>query len=176
MTFAATTLYFVIQRNKQMDDFQEITAVAGALADESRLRAFVSLCEGERCVCQIVELLGLSWSTVSRHLSILREAGLVELKKTGRWAYYHVPQNPTPLVRRLMQGVPEILRSSQRAQADQRRMKAITKIDPEDLCRRQNQSKCCSPTSAACDIETARKSRGRLARPVCLSGKTKVRQ
>src|SRR5512137_2354966 len=59
-----------------------------ALADESRLRVLLALRNGELCVCQVTELLGLATSTVSKHLSILYQAGLVQSRKEGRWIYY----------------------------------------------------------------------------------------
>ena len=67
---------------------EEFVSVAKALSDPSRVRVFCALRESELCVCQIVELLGLATSTVSKHMSILRQARLVESRKDGRWVYY----------------------------------------------------------------------------------------
>lgn len=61
-----------------------------ALADETRLRALVALRYGELCLCQLVELLGLAPSTVSKHLSVLQQAELVTRRKDGRWHYYRL--------------------------------------------------------------------------------------
>lgn len=52
------------------------------------MRIFCALKSGELCVCQIVELLGLANSTISKHMAILRQARLVESRKDGRWVYY----------------------------------------------------------------------------------------
>ena len=60
-------------------------AIAKALADENRARALMALGGGELCLCQIIEVLGMSPSTVSKHMSILHQAGLVERRKDGRW-------------------------------------------------------------------------------------------
>ena len=68
-----------------MREFMNITK---ALADENRVRMLLALRKGELCVCQITELFGLAASTVSKHLSILYQAGLVESRKEGRWIYY----------------------------------------------------------------------------------------
>lgn len=67
---------------------EEFVDVAKALSDPGRVRIFCVLRDRELCVCQIVELLGLAASTVSKHMSILRRAGLVEARKDGRWVYY----------------------------------------------------------------------------------------
>jgi len=64
--------------------------ILSALADESRLRAFLLLRDQELCVCQIIEVLGLSPSTVSRHMTLLYQAGLVERRKEGKWHYYRI--------------------------------------------------------------------------------------
>ena len=72
---------------------KNIVRITKALADRQRLRILMWLQKGELCVCQIVELLKLSPSTVSKHLSILRSAGLVESRKDGRWVYYHLPKD-----------------------------------------------------------------------------------
>ena len=63
-----------------------------ALADPTRLRilSLLSRYEGEVCVFEIVESFTLEQPTISHHLSILRDAGLVDCSKKGLWAYYYV--------------------------------------------------------------------------------------
>jgi DNA-binding transcriptional ArsR family regulator len=65
--------------------------ITKALSDENRLRMLMALRDGELCVCQLTELMGLAMSTVSKHLSILYQAGLVDARKEGRWMYYSLP-------------------------------------------------------------------------------------
>ncbi len=109
-----------------------------ALGDETRMRAILALQGRELCVCQVVELLELAPSTVSKHLQILKEAGLVESHKKGRWVYYNLSQTDS-------QGVPKaavqmILASAQQTQLakkDKKRLKKILRLDPEKLCERQ---------------------------------------
>ena len=81
----------------KMKDFLSLTK---ALADENRLRMLMALQEGEVCVCQITELMGLAMSTVSNHLSILYQAGLVNARKEGRWMYYSLPGKGAPTAAR----------------------------------------------------------------------------
>ena len=76
-----------------MREFMNITK---ALADENRVRTLLALRKGELCVCQITELFGLAVSTVSKHLSILYQAGLVESRKDGRWIYYRCRERMRP--------------------------------------------------------------------------------
>ena len=69
--------------------------IAKALSDENRVRAIMALAGGELCLCQIIELLALAPSTVSRHMAILHQAGLVNMRKKGRWIYYALARGRT---------------------------------------------------------------------------------
>jgi DNA-binding transcriptional ArsR family regulator len=69
---------------------REFLTIAKALADESRTRTLLFLHGGELCVCELIDLLGLAPSTVSKHMAILYHAGLVETRKDGRWVYYRL--------------------------------------------------------------------------------------
>lgn len=73
-------------------------ALFKALSDETRLRILRTMTKSrtELCECNIVPLFGLSQSTISYHLKVLREAGLVESEKRGLWSYYRV--NPRVLM------------------------------------------------------------------------------
>ena len=65
-----------------------------ALSDPNRIRVVKILEEGELCVCEVQELLGLAQSTVSKHLKILEESGLVESRKEGTWINYRISEEP----------------------------------------------------------------------------------
>ena len=65
-------------------------AVIKALAHPSRLAIAEALQGGEQCVCDLRELVGSDLSTVSKHLSLMREAGLVEMEKRGVNVYYRL--------------------------------------------------------------------------------------
>ena len=61
-----------------------------ALSDSNRLRIVKMLRERELCMCEVREMLGLSNSTVSRHLSILRDAGILLDSKDGKWVNFRL--------------------------------------------------------------------------------------
>src|SRR5579864_5926947 len=106
-----------------MKDFLNITK---ALADENRLRMLMALQSGEICVCQLTELMGLAMSTVSKHLSILYQAGLVHARKEGRWIYYSLPQNGTlTTAREALAWVRRSLQGNERVAADEKRLKKV---------------------------------------------------
>ena len=62
---------------------------------ENRVRILMVLRGRELCVCEIINLLGLAPSTVSKHMSILKNAHLVESRKDSRWVYYRLAQDDT---------------------------------------------------------------------------------
>ena len=70
---------------------QEVERTLKAAGDATRLRILRMLEEGPLCVCQVVEVLGLSQSTVSKHLVVLKNAGLIEDEKRGKWVFYRRP-------------------------------------------------------------------------------------
>jgi ArsR family transcriptional regulator len=122
----------------------------GALADENRLRLLAALGwakDGELCVCQVVELLGLAASTVSKHLWILRQAGLVESRKEGKWMYYRLPRpddDVPEIARELLAWLMPRLTDEKRIEEDGRRLKKILKVEPETLCCMQREGvRCC---------------------------------
>lgn len=120
-----------------MSDFPAVNLFR-ALGDESRLRAVLVLRRHELCVCQIVELLGLAPSTVSKHLAILREAGLIEARKMGRWVHYRAVLTPRGgLPPDQLSAILDSLATTRRAHRDDRRLKKILKLDPEVLCEKQ---------------------------------------
>ena len=115
--------------------------ITKALADGSRARTLLALRGGELCACQITELFGLAPSTISKHLSILYQAGLVESRKDGRWIYYRLPQNgAAPAAREAILWLERSLGEDERVMEDGRKLKQILKMDPAELCKRQCRS------------------------------------
>lgn len=118
---------------------KEAVTITKALADENRLRIIMMVKESEACVCQIVEILGNAPSTVSKHLSILKGAGLIESYKRGRWIYYHLPREPTTVVKAALHWVIEALGDSLVIKEDQRRGTVICEQDPEEIAKSQRE-------------------------------------
>jgi ArsR family transcriptional regulator len=69
-------------------DYEARAKVIKALAHPSRLMMIDSLAEGEKCVCELRDLVGADFSTVSKHLALMKEAGLVEDRKVGQQVFY----------------------------------------------------------------------------------------
>jgi len=107
-------------------------AITKALSDRQRVRILMLLAGGELCVCQVVEVMDLAASTVSKHLSLLTAAGLAEGRKEGRWAYYRTSTRE-PILRWLRQS----LKADPQIERDQTKLKIVKKKNMEDLCRQQ---------------------------------------
>ncbi|MBI5211369.1 MAG: winged helix-turn-helix transcriptional regulator [Elusimicrobia bacterium] len=109
--------------------------VAKALADENRVRILMSLDSGELCVCQVIHLLRLAPSTVSKHISILYQAGLVDSRKTGRWVHYRIAdKGAAPTVSAAIRWVRRCVERAPGVAEDRRRLKAIRAMDLRRLC------------------------------------------
>lgn len=122
---------------------RELLAVMKALADPSRLRIVAALHGRELCLCQVAELVGLATSTVSRHMSILEQARLVDARKDGRWTYFRLAdEQKTPEAREAAALVCRALARDDQGRADRARLKQLLKMNPEELSRQQSECKC----------------------------------
>ena len=78
-----------------------------ALADGNRLRIVSLLTGGELCVCHVASALDLTQPNVSQHLSVLRNASLVERERRGGWIYYRLSSNLSPARAQILSAVLE---------------------------------------------------------------------
>jgi ArsR family transcriptional regulator, arsenate/arsenite/antimonite-responsive transcriptional repressor len=87
----------VVYPDIERDQVERMSAIAKALGDPIRIQLVDVLGKnaGKVCVCELVPLFDLSQPTVSHHLKVLREAGIVGSERRGLWAYYYV--NPDSL-------------------------------------------------------------------------------
>ncbi len=63
-----------------------------ALGEENRISIIRMLCEEEMCVCELIDKLRLSQSAVSHHVKILKQAGLINDRRKGKWIFYSLNQ------------------------------------------------------------------------------------
>lgn len=117
---------------------REYEAVMKAVADPTRVRILKILEEGELCVCQIIAVLSLAQSTVSKHLFLLRAAGLIRDRRDRKWIHYALDGKggnryaATMLrhLRRWLREDPVILR-------DRERVRQAREIGPVAICERR---------------------------------------
>ena len=118
--FLDCSIYFAKLPNMECTvDFNRKRTVARArvlkaLGHPSRLAMVERLAKGETCVCELARLVGTSLSTVSRHLSVLRSAGLVEDRKEGLKVFYRLK---CPCILKFLDCVEGVLKTNAREQA-----------------------------------------------------------
>lgn len=88
--------------------------VLKALAHPTRLWMAEQLADGERCVCEFVEAIDADYSTISKHLAILKQAGIVEDDKRGKQVFYRLK---VPCVLKFMTCIEAVIRSEAKEQA-----------------------------------------------------------
>jgi len=109
-------------------------AITKALSDETRVRALLSLRDGELCLCQIIDLLRMAPSTVSKHMDLLNQAGLVERRKDGRWQYFSLAKNDASLrVRKALAWTLQTLEAESIVTADAKKLCCVRKKDLEEV-------------------------------------------
>lgn len=120
---------------------QEFLAITKALSDENRVRVLMALSAGELCVCQIIELLKLAPSTVSKHISILKQARLVESTKNGKWVYYRTDSNVPKVASEAIAWAKKHLASEASIKEDAKALRLITERHPVEVCKSQKESR-----------------------------------
>lgn len=117
----------------RLADLDTTVSVARAVGHPARLRALAMLRSGELCVCQITEVLQLATSTVSLHLRELKRCGLIKERKSGRWVYFSLADDPQAA------GWIELAvaasASDPRLAEDLRKVEELRRLPVEDVCR-----------------------------------------
>jgi ArsR family transcriptional regulator len=93
-----------------------------ALADRTRLRVLNLLGDDEVCVCFLVEILKTNQPSISRHLSYLRRAGIVSVRREGRWMHYRITEPPNPHAAGILSEVRAWLAQDKEMQRDRKRL------------------------------------------------------
>ena len=83
--------------------------VLKALAHQTRIYMVEELTKGEKCVCEFVDAVGSDFSTVSKHLAVLKDAGIVQVDKRGQKVFYSLK---TPCVKGFLDCVENIIKSN----------------------------------------------------------------
>ena len=111
---------------------RELLKALKAAGDKSRLRILNMLRRRPLCVCEIAEVLGLAQSTVSRHLKVLEESGLLTRTKSGLWVEYTLAPTPEGSVQqRLLLLVEAALAGTPGLHADSEK---AARVDRNVLC------------------------------------------
>ena len=71
---------------------EDIADIFKALSDSRRVQIIKLLQSGEKCACELIEKMGMPQSTLSYHMKILCQSGIVKARESGKWTYYRVCQ------------------------------------------------------------------------------------
>ena len=112
----------------------ELVEIAKALSDPSRVRILAALRDGELCLCHLIGLLELAPSTVSRHVDQLRQAGLVEIERRGKWRYFRLARRgASPVARWALGWVLDAVRDDPAAREDAQRLARLLGMDVTEV-------------------------------------------
>ena len=112
---------------------RELIAIARALCDPTRIRVIAALRNGELCVCELVDALAISQSSLSSHLQICRQVGVLTMRKEGRWIYYSLSTRYAPLIEKIFSELQTVRRDEQ-LHRDGRRLKKRLQIREGGRC------------------------------------------
>ena len=90
-----------------------------ALAHPTRLWMAEQLADGERCVCEFVDVIDADFSTISKHLTVLKQAGIIEDDKRGKQVFYSLK---VPCILNFMHCVEAVIKSNAEAHESQREL------------------------------------------------------
>ena len=84
---------------------EEMVVIFKALSDENRIRILEMLRSGEKCACKLLEELNITQPTLSHHMKILCDCGLVNGRKEGKWMHYSIQSQGAGKVRAMLQSL-----------------------------------------------------------------------
>ena len=112
---------------------QATVRFAKALADSTRLRVVAALRQRELCVCELCDALEATQSTLSTHLTLLRDAGITRTRKHGKWIYYRLSDEAAPLIETFLSHFAEE-RRDKRMRRDTNRLRQRLKLRENGCC------------------------------------------
>lgn len=113
---------------------RNLMKITKALSDQNRVRILSALNGRELCVCQLVALLKLAPSTVSKHIAILRNADMVESRKEGLLVYYFLPKAQNEMLTGILNWLFDSLKTDKIIQQDNAEIEEIVKKSPSEIC------------------------------------------
>lgn len=127
-------IVIIPEKGVKMSDLKNMTRILKALADEGRLRIVILLVGKKKlCVCEIKELIGLSQPTISSHLRLLENAGILESSKEGLWVNYSLNSNTSEGFRGLINLIYSWLKEDKKLKND---IVRADKVDRNKICKK----------------------------------------
>jgi len=119
---------------------KNVVRIFKALSDPTRLRVMLLLRQRELCVCELMFILGMEQSRISHHMRVLREAGIAEDIRDGRWIIYRVPEDARPLLEGILAAaLQEHTGLFREASGDSKKLEACLLGNVRGRCKSQTQ-------------------------------------
>jgi len=116
---------------------REYEMVMKSVADPTRVRILKALEAGEMCVCQLIAILEFNQSTVSKHLFLLKMAGLVKERPEGKWVHYSLDgSGDSPYARKILRILKGWLNDAPVIEKDRKREAIARELGPTEICER----------------------------------------
>lgn len=112
----------------------DVTLFGKAFSDPTRVRVLAALQRGEVCVCELSDAMELGQSTLSNHLQVIRQAGLVTTRKAGKWIYYALEPDQLPLIEAVFAHYQVGLRADRRLKRDAQRLERRFELREDGCC------------------------------------------
>ncbi|MGE5698506.1 MAG: ArsR/SmtB family transcription factor [Deltaproteobacteria bacterium] len=111
--------------------------VMKSVADPTRVRILKLLEGGEMCVCQVIAVMEFNQSTISKHLFLLKAAGLVRERRQGKWVHYSLDgSGGSPYARKMLKVLKNWLNDDPVLERDRKREAIARDVGPMEICER----------------------------------------
>src|SRR4030042_5267598 len=108
---------------------KEIAIIFKALSDDTRLRVIKLLQERELCVCELMQVLDMSQPRISRHMSVLKNAGFVDDRREGKWVHYFLCNGTdNEDIKRILQSFSQMANDNKLVQEDKKKLKKALRL------------------------------------------------
>ena len=119
---------------------KKLTNIIKSLSDETRLRVIKLLEERELCVCELIQVLDMSQPRISRHLRVLKNAGLVDDRREGKWVYYSLCNGTdNEEIKAILKTIAVLGNDNPAVKKDKKNLKKAVRLsETEGTCAKQN--------------------------------------
>ena len=118
----------------RLSTLKDLVKVAKSLSYPNRVRIVEALREGELCVCELCDALGLSQSTLSTHLQVIRSAGIVRSRKEGKWSYYALTPEAVTVINQWLHSFRTGIRRDAVLIRDRKRLRQRLQLRQSGVC------------------------------------------
>ena len=95
-------------------EIKRITVIFKAFCDENRIKILMLLADGEKCACKLLEEMNVTQPTLSHHMKILCDSGIVVGRKEGKWMYYSISADGAECAKKYIETLTDVKNSNEK--------------------------------------------------------------